>query len=201
MASGYRRPAPRVPSGPPRLTPGSFRHATSVTPERTPAARAASSPELLTSPEYQWLVPFIFSITRLHLSSHTLRPALCAPSSGWFVEALRECVLLHTSASTLQDLRQLSWLKPFIQLDPGAFSGRTVKVTEQRGDDASNNVAKHLVEFSSGIPRERLRPSYGSGFAGAPLWGGTPRELVRGERGGGGGDARGEEGEGPRGAR
>ena len=137
MASGYRRPAPRVPSGPPRLTPGSFRHATSVTPERAPAARATSSPELLTSPEYQRLVPFIFSITRLHLSSHALRPALCAPSSGWFVEALRECELLHTSASTLQDLRQLSWLKPFIQLDPSAFSGRTVEVAEYRRDHTS----------------------------------------------------------------
>jgi Recombinase zinc beta ribbon domain len=34
---------------------------------------------------------------------------------------------------------------------------------------ASYNVAKLMIEFSTSIPRERLRPGYGDGFYGAPL--------------------------------
>jgi hypothetical protein len=34
---------------------------------------------------------------------------------------------------------------------------------------ATNNVAKNGINFSISIARERLRPQYGDGFAGAPL--------------------------------
>jgi hypothetical protein len=37
------------------------------------------------------------------------------------------------------------------------------------GDYTSYKVAKNVVEFSTSIPREQLRPSYGAGFLGAPL--------------------------------
>jgi hypothetical protein len=40
---------------------------------------------------------------------------------------------------------------------------------EQQRRDSSNNRAKLLLEFSSGIEREALKVSYGEGFGGAPL--------------------------------
>jgi hypothetical protein len=34
---------------------------------------------------------------------------------------------------------------------------------------APNNIAKRVLDFSTTVSRERLRPQYGDGFAGAPL--------------------------------
>jgi len=44
-----------------------------------------------------------------------------------------------------------------------------VDVRQQRGDNAASNVANFPVEFAAVVSRERLRPRYGDGFAGAPL--------------------------------
>ncbi len=44
-----------------------------------------------------------------------------------------------------------------------------IDVRQQRTDYAPNNVAKRMLDFSTSVSRERLRPQYGDGFAGAPL--------------------------------
>lgn len=44
-----------------------------------------------------------------------------------------------------------------------------IQVGQQGRDYTSYNVAKNIVEFSTSIPREQLRPGYGTGFLGAPL--------------------------------
>jgi hypothetical protein len=47
-----------------------------------------------------------------------------------------------------------------------------------RGDCyTSNKVAKSLLEFSTSIPRNQLRPSYGEGFLGAPIQIGMRRQA------------------------
>jgi hypothetical protein len=43
------------------------------------------------------------------------------------------------------------------------------QIRKQGADYTSYNVAKLMIEFSTNIPRERLRPGYGDGFYGAPL--------------------------------
>jgi L,D-transpeptidase YcbB len=49
----------------------------------------------------------------------------------------------------------------------------------------SYKVAKNVVEFSTSIPREELRPGYGAGFLGAPLTMVTPDDVpMKRERGG-----------------
>ena len=42
-------------------------------------------------------------------------------------------------------------------------------VCQKRAKFSPNNVAKSVIEFSTTISRERLRPGYGDGFGGAPL--------------------------------
>jgi len=52
-------------------------------------------------------------------------------------------------------------------------------------EHATDNVAKSLVEFSTKIPREELRPGFGHGFLGAPLTENSqdrPTQQVRRER-------------------
>jgi len=44
-----------------------------------------------------------------------------------------------------------------------------IQIGEQRRGHASYNIAKRPLEFSTTLPRERLRASYGQGFRGAPL--------------------------------
>ena len=56
---------------------------------------------------------------------------------------------------------------------------------QQRGPYTSYNVAKNVVEFSTSIPREQLRPGYGAGFLGAPLRMVKPDDIpTERERGG-----------------
>src|SRR5262249_43706822 len=43
------------------------------------------------------------------------------------------------------------------------------EIQEQRSGYAANNVAKRSVEFFIRLSRDRLRPTYGQGFRGAPL--------------------------------
>jgi hypothetical protein len=44
-----------------------------------------------------------------------------------------------------------------------------IDVSQQGAHYAANNVAKRVLDFSITVSRERLRPQYGDGFAGAPL--------------------------------
>ena len=44
-----------------------------------------------------------------------------------------------------------------------------IDIGQQGADHAPNNVAKRMLDFSTKVSRERLRPQYGDGFAGAPL--------------------------------
>ena len=47
----------------------------------------------------------------------------------------------------------------------------------QRTQYTSNKVAQSLLEFSTSIPRNDLRPSYGEGFLGAPIQIGMRRQA------------------------
>jgi hypothetical protein len=65
------------------------------------------------------------------------------------------------------------------------FSDHSHGFRPQRGSYTSYNVAKNVVEFSTSIPREQLRPSYGAGFLGAPLTMVKPDDIPKErERGG-----------------
>ena len=45
-----------------------------------------------------------------------------------------------------------------------------LRLVEEEGyHHAPNNIAKRVLDFSTTVSRERLRPQYGDGFAGAPL--------------------------------
>jgi hypothetical protein len=58
-------------------------------------------------------------------------------------------------------------------------------IGQQRRDYTSYKVAKNVVEFSTSIPREELRPGYGAGFLGAPLTMVKPDDVpMKRERGG-----------------
>jgi hypothetical protein len=50
-----------------------------------------------------------------------------------------------------------------------AFHSIQCDVRQQWTDLSPYNVTKNVIDFSIAIPRERLRPNYGSGFGGAPL--------------------------------
>ena len=60
------------------------------------------------------------------------------------------------------------------------------QICQQGRHYTSYNVTKNVVEFSTSIPREQLRPGYGAGFLGAPLHmvepDDVPRERERGGR-------------------
>ena len=68
-----------------------------------------------------------------------------------------------------KDILDLIWkfLKAGVMED-GLFA-RTETGVPGRGNYASNNIAKIVIEFEITIPRERLRPNYRDGFRGAPL--------------------------------
>ena len=66
----------------------------------------------------------------------------------------------------------------------------------------SYNVAKNVVEFSTSIPRDQLRPGYGVGFMGAPLTMVKPDDIpTERERGGRHGTSRTEHDQGAGGQR
>ena len=68
---------------------------------------------------------------------------------------------------------------------PPAIPHVQVEVREPGRAYTSYNVAKNVVEFSTSIPREQLRPSYGAGFLGAPLTMVKPDDIPKErERGG-----------------
>jgi hypothetical protein len=48
---------------------------------------------------------------------------------------------------------------------------------QQRRNYTPNKVAQSLLEFSTSIPRNELRPSYGEGFLGAPIQIGMHRQA------------------------
>ena len=56
--------------------------------------------------------------------------------------------------------------EPFLEELFQAVQGH---VRQHWGGYAPNNVAKRVLDFSTTVSRERLRPQYGDGFAGAPL--------------------------------
>jgi hypothetical protein len=56
-----------------------------------------------------------------------------------------------------------------VKIAPRPRSARRKTFDNQRGEYASYNVAKLMIEFSTSIPRERLQPVFGAGFYGAPL--------------------------------
>ena len=65
--------------------------------------------------------------------------------------------------------------------------GQSIKgdIRQQGAVYTSYNVAKNVVEFSTSIPREQLRPGYGAGFLGAPLNMVKPDDIpIERERGG-----------------
>lgn len=67
---------------------------------------------------------------------------------------------------------------------------------------SSYNVAKMVIEFSTSIPRDQLRPGYGDGFLGAPLRSVKPRDIQPPrEQGDRRGKSRTEEGQEPGGER
>jgi len=57
-------------------------------------------------------------------------------------------------------------------------------IGRDRRNNATNNVAKTVLELVTSIPRERLRANYGHGFLGAPLTTeNSQEELTRQDRG------------------
>jgi hypothetical protein len=79
---------------------------------------------------------------------------------------------------------------------------RQENIAQQGGDYTSYNVAKNVVEFSTSIPREQLRPGYGAGFLDAPLQMVKPDDIpTERERGGRHGTSRTEHDQGAGGQR